>query len=35
MTNENLLNARNAYRIKKGIGTSYENVEKLGVYGKE
>ena len=27
MTNENLLNARNAYRIKKGLLTSYEIVE--------
>lgn len=33
MTNENLLNARNAYRIKKGLLTSYEIVEIRDSYG--
>lgn len=33
MTNENLLNARNAYRIKKGLLTSYEIVEIREIYG--
>lgn len=33
MTNENLLNARNAYRIKKGLLTSYEIVELRESYG--
>lgn len=33
MTNENLLNARNAYRIKKGLLTSYEIVEIRESYG--
>ncbi|MDO5157178.1 MAG: type II toxin-antitoxin system MqsA family antitoxin, partial [Eubacteriales bacterium] len=33
MTNENLLNARNAYRIKKGLLTSYEIVEIREGYG--
>lgn len=33
MTNENLLNARNAYRIKKGLLTSYEIVEIRECYG--
>ena len=33
MTNENLLNARNAYRIKKGLLTSYEIVKIIESYG--
>ncbi len=33
LTNENLLNARNAYRIKKGLLTSYEIVEIRECYG--
>lgn len=33
MTNENLLNARNAYRIKKGLLTSYGIVEIRESYG--
>lgn len=33
MTNENLLNARNAYRIKKGLLTSYEIVGIRESYG--
>lgn len=33
MTNENLLNARNAYRIKKGLLTSYEIVRIRENYG--
>ena len=33
MTNENLLNARNAYRMKKGLLTSYEIVEIRESYG--
>lgn len=33
MANENLLNARNAYRIKKGLLTSYEIVEIRENYG--
>lgn len=33
MTNENLLNARNAYRIKKGLLTSYEIVKIRESYG--
>lgn len=33
MTNENLLNARNAYRTKKGLLTSYEIVEIRESYG--
>lgn len=33
MTNENLLNARNAYRIKKGLLTSYEIIEIRESYG--
>ncbi|MFI3236645.1 MAG: DUF4065 domain-containing protein [Lachnospiraceae bacterium] len=33
MTNENLLNARNAYRRKKGLLTSYEIVEIRKEYG--
>lgn len=33
MVNENLLNARNAYRIKKGLLTSYEIVGIRGSYG--
>ncbi len=33
MNNENLLNARNAYRVKKGLLTSYEIVEIRETYG--
>lgn len=33
MTNENLLNARNAYRMKKGLLTSYEIVKIRESYG--
>lgn len=33
MTNENLLNARNAYRLKKGLLTSHEIVEIRESYG--